>query len=173
MRLRGTIEEIGAERAESVSLAARNAMGSAASSALTAIPRAIGVTLGLLFAPLRMLLIPSLLGGRRTQNGPDQLQIPITPFVVTSDEGTTYDCVIRGEMRGGFLKLGEAVEVSGRIDGSRVLRVDAVTSLRTGAVTRGRIDPRIRAARAQTIAGVLFLIMLILILVGLIQTFGR
>ena len=114
VRIRGTIDEVGVERYESVSMAAQNAMGNAAAGLLTAIPRAIGVILGLLFAPLRMLLMPSLLAGGRRRNGPDQLQVPVTPFVLRSGDGTEYDCILRGEVRGGFLKLGEAVEVSGR-----------------------------------------------------------
>lgn len=160
------------QRTESINLAARNAMGNAAHSALTAVPRAIGVMLALLFAPLRMLLIPSLMGGRGRQSSQDQLQVPVNPFVLHGDDGTEYDCSLRGEARGGFLKLGEPVEVTGRIDRSRVVQVDSVRSLRTGAMTTGWVDPRVRLARVQTVAGVAFIIALILFLITLISAFG-
>jgi ABC-type antimicrobial peptide transport system permease subunit len=173
VRIRGTIDEVGAQRTESVSMAAQNAMGSAAVGALTAIPRAIGVILALLFAPLRLLLLPRIMGGGRKQSGPDQLQVPVTPFVLRADDGNEYDCMIRGEVRGGFLKLGEAVEVSGRIDRSRVVRVDQVQSIRTNAITKGWIDPRARMAQFQAVAGVVFLVFLLIFLISIISAFER
>lgn len=161
------------QRNESVSMAAQNAMGSAAVGALTAIPRAFGVILALLFAPLRMLLVPSLMGGGRKQSSPDQLQVPVTPFVLKADDGNEYDCMIRGEIRGGFLKLGEAVEVSGRIDRTRVIRIDQVQSIRTNAITKGWVDPRARMAQFQALAGVVFLVFLLIVLISILSAFGR
>jgi hypothetical protein len=171
--IRGVIDEVGEERAESVSLAARNAMGSAARSALTAIPRAIGVILGLLFAPLRMLLLPSLMSGGRRQRGPDHVQVPVTPFVIRASDGTHFDCVLRGEMRGAFLKLGESVEVVGRMDRSNVVRVDSVRSLKTNAVTKGWIDPSARMAKVQTVAGVIFLVMILFFILSIFNSMAR
>lgn len=147
-------------------------MGNAAASALTAIPRAIGVILALLFAPLRMLLVPSLMAGGRRKDNPDHLQVPATPFVVRGADGVEYDCVLRGEVRGAFLKLGEPVEITGRIDRSRVVRVDQVQSLRTNAITKGWVNPRAKMAKAQTVAGVIFLICLVLFLIAIVSSFG-
>lgn len=155
-----------------MSLAAQNAMGNAFASGITTIPRAIGLVLSILFAPLRALMVPSLMAGGRRQKGPDQLQVPVTPFVVQSDEGIEYDCVLRGETRGGFLKLGEPVEVSGRVDRSRVVRVDQVRSLRTNAITKGWIDPRARMAKARTIAGIIVLVFLAWFVFSLLASFG-
>ncbi len=146
-------------------MAARNMMGKAAFSALTAIPRAVGIILGLLFSSLRMLLVPSLMAGNRHQNRPDQLQVPVTPFVLKGDDGTKYDCILRGEIRGGFLKLGESVEVSGHIDRNCVVRVDQVQSLSTNAITKGWVDHRAKMAKVQIIIGVIFIIILIVFLV--------
>lgn len=172
MRVTGTIDDVGVERVESVSMAGHIAMGDAAHGALTVVPRAIGVMLALAFAPLRMLLIPSLMAGGRRDRGPDSRQVPATPFLLAADDGTHYDCVLRGEVRGAFLKLGERVEVAGRLDRGRVLRVSEVRSTRTGAITRGWVDPRVRAAKAQTIAGCIALGGLLLVLVSILTSFG-
>lgn len=166
VQIRGMIDEVGAERVESVSLAAHNAMSHAATGVLTAIPRAIGIIFGLIFAPLRMLLVPSLFTGSRRQKGPNQLQVPVTPFVLKGDDGNAYDCILRGEVRGGFLKLGESVEVSGHIDRSRVVRVDQVRSLRTNAITTGWVDHRAKFAKVHTVIGVIVIIFLILFLLS-------
>jgi hypothetical protein len=172
IRLRGSIEEVGAARFETVSMAARNAMGNAAVGAVTAIPRAIGIILAVLFAPLRMLLVPSLMGGRQRRNRADELQVPINPFVLKGEDGTEYDCTLRGEVRGGFLKLGESVEVVGRVDRTRVIQVNSVRSLRTGAVTQGWVDPRARMARVHAVAGVVFLIAMLILLLSIFSAFA-
>jgi hypothetical protein len=167
--IRGVIDEVGSERMESVSLAAHNAMSHVATGVLTAIPRAIGLVLALLFEPLRMLFVPSLSAGSRRQQRPSQVQVPVTPFVLRGDDGNAYDCILRGEVRGGFLKLGEPVEVIGRIDRSSVVRVSQVRSLRTNAITTGWVERRAKFARIHTIVGfiaIIFLIFLLLSLVG-------
>lgn len=173
VQIRGKLAEVGAERQETASLAAQNAMRNAAFGMFTAIPRAIGLMLGIIFAPLRMLILPSLMGGGRRQLGPDQLQVPVTPFVLQGDDGVEYDCILRGETRGGFLKLGEPVEVSGRIDGTRVVRVDQLRSLRTNAVTRGWVDPRARMSKFRVFVGLVFLIFFLMFLFSVLFSFGR
>jgi len=170
LRIRGMISEVGAERHESVSLAGAEFGARLGHGLLTLIPRAIGLLLALRYAMLRYLLIPSLLGmGRRPQE-PERLRVPVTPFMLTADDGTLYDCIIRGEVRGGFLKLGEQVEVCGRVDRARVVRASAVRSLRTGAITRGYVDPQARLAPVRTAITIIMVIGLITFLVSVLGT---
>lgn len=147
-------------------------MGNAVVGVFTAIPRAIGLVLGIIFAPLRMLIVPSLMVGGRRQTGPDQLQVPVTPFVVQSDDGAEYDCILRGEARGGFLKLGEPVEVSGRIDWTHVVRVDQVRSLSTNAITKGWVDPRARMAKFRALMGIICLVFSLWFVFSVLSSFG-
>jgi hypothetical protein len=161
--LRGVIVEVGAQRNESVSMAGRNAMNAAAHGALTAVPRAFGIILAVLFAPLRMLLVPSLLGGRGREQRPEHLQVPVTPFIIVDEGGRHHECLLRGEVRGGFLRLGEEVEVDGTRDRSNVFRARRIRSVRSHATISGWVDPRARTARAQTVAGAVFLALLVVI----------
>lgn len=168
VRVRGRVSEVGVERFETVSLDGSRAMGAIGSGIVTAVPRAIGIVLGILFAPLRMLLIPSLSGMGRRPEGPDRIQVPGTPFVLDGDDGVVYDCYLRGEVRGGFLRLGDPVDVVGRLDRSGVLRADTVTSVRTGAVVRGYVDPKARRAPFATIAGAGCLIFVLIFVIAII-----
>lgn len=165
--LRGTVSEVGAERYESVGLDGAHAVRTVGGGMLMAVPRAIGILLGLLFAPLRLLLIPSLTSSGRRDRRPERIDVPVTPFVVSADDGEDYDCIIRGEIRGGFLKLGDAVEVRGRMHRTRVVHADRVESLRTHATTRGWVDPRVRTAPLQAVLGVAMVLFLIWVLVSL------
>lgn len=170
LRVRGMISEVGVERHESVSLAGAEFGARLGHGLLTLIPRAIGLLLALRYAMLRFLLIPSLLGmGRRPQE-PERMKVPVTPFMLTADDGTLYDCIIRGEVRGGFLKLGEQVEISGRVDRTRVVRASEVRSLRTGAITRGYVDPHARFAPVRTAITLVVVIGLITFLASVFVT---
>lgn len=172
VRLRGRICEVGAERFETVSLKGSQALGQLGTGCVQVVPRAIGVVLGVLFAPLRLLLLPSLTGIGRKPEGPDRVQVPGTPFTLEADDGLEYDCYLRGEVRGGFLRLGDEVEVDGRIDRARVVRVNSVVNRRTGAIAHGYVDPEARSAPLKTVlAGVLF-VLVILFLISLIQAMG-
>ncbi|WP_129590443.1 hypothetical protein [Cryobacterium aureum] len=173
VRIRGIITEIGAERFESVSLNGAAMSKQFSQGCLMAPFRALGIVLGLLFAPLRMLLIPSVRGGGSRTEQPNRLEIPATPFVLTEVGGVHHDCILRGELRGGFLKLGEDVIVTGRIDRARVLRVDRVESQITGAVTTGWVDPRARLSTARTVAGIVLVVMLVFLLLFLGGAFSR
>lgn len=170
LRVRGVISEVGAERHESVSFSGAEFGARVGYGLLTLIPRAIGLLLALRYAMLRFLLIPSLLGmGGRPQER-ERLKLPVTPFVLTADDGTVYDCIIRGEVRGGFLKLGEQVEVSGRVDRTRVMRASEVRSLRTGAITRGYVHPQARFAPVRAVITLFVVIGLITFLASALVT---
>lgn len=112
------------------------------------------------------LLARRMLGGDQRMYRTDELQVPITPFTLTADNGTLYDCTLRGELRGGFLKLGEPVEVRGRSSRARVMRVNSVRSLRTGAISKGHV--RLPLRLATFLAGVVYLVLglAVLLLVG-------
>lgn len=123
---------------------------------------------GILFAPFRMLLGASLAAGRRP-DGPDHFEVPIHPFLVQADDGTEYDCLLRGELRGGFLRMGDPVEVAGRLDRQHVLRVSTVANLRTRAVSRGYVDPKARYATARGVVAVVLILFLIYVLASIYQ----
>lgn len=138
----------------------------------TAVPRAFGIVLAILFAPLRwLLLLPSMMAGRRPGR-PDTQQVPGTPFMVEGDDDREYECYIRGEVRGGFLRLGDQVDVAGRLDRSSVLRVDSVTSQRTGAVVKGFVDPKARMAPAAGCLAIVVVVGLLLFVISLFGAFG-
>lgn len=164
---------MGTERHESVNLAGLKVAARIAYGLLTFIPRAIGLLLALRFATLRLFLIPSLLGMNRRPDEPDRLQVPVTPFMLIADDGTPYDCLIRGEVRGGFLKLGEQVEVSGRLDRTHVLRVSTVRSVRTGAITRGYVHLQARMASVHMAVTIIMVIALVMFLVSIFAALGR
>jgi hypothetical protein len=162
VRLRGTITEVGAERYESVIPFGAKAGVRFGYGLLTLILRAIGLLLLLRFKALRLLLIPSVFGLGNGANEPDRVPVPVTPFLLTTDDGRLFDCIVRGEVRGGFLKLGEQVEVSGRLDRSKVVRASAVQSVRTGSITRGYVDPRAQLVTRRTIVIIVVIAMFML-----------
>ena len=165
MTVRGKIVEVGEPRSHSVSLAGNLAAEQLARGCVTAPFRAIGIMVGILFAPFRMLLGPSLAPGRRP-DGPDRFEVPVHPFLVQDEDGTEYDCSLRGELRGGFLRMGDPVEVAGRLDRQHVLRVSSVVNLRTRSVSRGYVDPKARYATARGVVAFVMIIFLIYVLVS-------
>jgi hypothetical protein len=108
------------------------------------------------------LLVRRLLGGDQRMYRTEELQIPLAPFTMSADDGTLYDCTIRGELRGGFLKLGEPVEVRGRLSRARVIRVKTVQSLRTGARSKGHV--RVPVRLASFLAGTAYFVMAVVAL---------
>lgn len=171
LQVRGRISDVGTERFETVSLRGTNAMNALGTGAVTAAPRAFGILLAILFAPLRWLLLPSLMAGRRPER-PDSQQVPGTPFMLEGDDGREYECYIRGEVRGGFLRLGDQVTVAGRLDRSNVVRVDSVTSMRTGAIVKGFVDPKARMAPAAGCLAIVVAVAVLLFLMSILSALG-
>lgn len=160
----GTITELSEQRYETVNTAGNQVVGQVARGLLSAPFKAVGFLAGLLFAPLRFLLMPSLSPSRRP-TGADRMQVPGTPFVLRTDDGQETECYLRGEITGGFIRLGDRVEVTGRVNpSSRVLRVSSLVNQRTRAVTRGHVDPRARFAPMRAVMAVLFLFAVVLLL---------
>ena len=160
--------ELGAERVESVSRSGANMAGTLFSGCLMLPIRLVGLVLGLFLTPFRGLVAPSVMRGRGSE-APDRVTVPVTPFVVQRPDGTVYDCLIRGELRGGFVRLGEDVRLTGVLDRARVLRVERVESLRTGAVTKGWVDPKARSAPAAAVLGVFFAVLIVYLVLKLLR----
>lgn len=163
LSVRGVITEVGEPRTESVNVTGNLAAEQVARGCVSAPFRAIGIVLGILFAPFRMLLGLSLTPARRP-DGPDRAEVPGYPFLVQAENGTEYDCYLRGELRGGFLRMGDTVEVAGRLDRHHVLRVSTIVNLRTRSVSRGYVDPKVRYATARGVIAVALLFLLIYVL---------
>lgn len=172
IHLRGRISEIGAERFETVGLQGSKALTQMSTGCLMVIPRAIGLLAGIIFAPLRLLLVPSLMGMGKKPDGPDRMQVPGTPFVVSGNDGTVHECYLRGEIRGGFLRLGEEVEVAGRVDRSGVVRVSSVVNTSTGAKAWGQVDGEAKLAPVRTVIAVICLLFLFFVLFSFLRFGG-
>jgi hypothetical protein len=167
---------VSAERYDTVHLGTNNALSRVGFALITLIPRAIGLILRLLVA----MIFPRLGGalaprgggtGRNANNAPDSVQVPGTPFIVQGTDGNHYDCYLRGELRGGALRLGDQVEVSGRMrTKTGVLAVDKVVSHRTGAITTGYIHPRARAAGARAMLQFALVVILVLLLIAIFRS---
>jgi hypothetical protein len=141
----GSIVSVSDPLYENVSLAAFNASQQAVTGCLTAPFRAIGIVMGVLFAPLRFLIGMGLMGGRG-QQGAQSVQVPVHRFRVQDQlTGQYVECLLRGELGGGAIYLGEDVQVTGRFSRStRVFAVSRLVTLSTGAVTTGVVDSRVR-----------------------------
>lgn len=165
----GTISELSDQRFETVNTSGNQVAGQVARGLVFAPFKAVGMIAGLLFAPLRFLLMPSLSRSPRSTEA-DRMQVPGTPFVLRTDDGQETECYLRGEVRGGFIRLGDRVEVTGRMNpSSRVVRVSRLVNQRTLAVTRGHVDPRARLAPLRAVAAVVFLLAVVLFLVSWVR----
>lgn len=166
--IRGTVTDLGEQRMESVGMQGSQALQQLSTGCLLAPFRALAIALGLLLAPLRGLLAVGLMPGRQPQT-PDRLQVPGTPFVVTDAGGTAYECYLRGEVRGGFIRLGDEVQVRGRLDPrTATLRVRDLTNVRTGAIARGYVDPDARMAPMRNVLAVVLAFALLCLILGML-----
>lgn len=164
LRMSGLVVQVDQPRSETVSLSGHNAAQMAASGCLTAPFRAMGILMSLLFAPLRFLMIPSMMF--RGPQGPDQLSIPINTFLLQTHSGDSVECMLRGELRGGSLRQGDEVDVEGRLSRHGVLTVSSMVNARTGAATTAYVDPRAKGGNLRAILMVVFLILVIWFLVS-------
>lgn len=162
LRMSGLVVQVDQPRSETVSLSGHKTAQMAASGCLTAPFRAMGILMGILFAPLRFLMIPSLMF--RGPQGPDQLSIPINTFLLQTHSGDSVECMLRGELRGGSLRQGDDVDVEGRLSGHGVLTVSSMVNARTGATTTAYVDPRARGGNLKAVVMVVVLILVIMLL---------
>jgi len=164
LRMSGLVVQVDQPRSETVSLSGHNAAQMAASGCLTAPLRAMGILMGILFAPLRFLMIPSMMF--RGPEGPNQLSIPINTFLLQTHSGDSVECMLRGELRGGSLRQGDEVDVEGRLSRHGVLTVSSMVNARTGATTTAYVDPRAKGGILRAVLMVVFLILAIWFLVS-------
>lgn len=102
--------------------------------------------LGLIF--LKPLAFLALSAGRRPSRHLDPVQVQVHPFRLHTDDGTTMHCVMRGDLFGGALSLGDHVEVRGRVSPrTRMLNVKRVVHLETGALIIPRLPAAARKAK--------------------------
>ena len=141
----GYVVSVSEPTLENVSLLAHNASQQALTGCLMTPFKAIGIMLGLLFAPLRFLLGAAVRPGLGA-HGPDSVQVQARRFrIEDSGTGRTIECYLRGELVGGDIYLGEEVEATGRFQRSTgIFEVARLQSLKTGAVTTGSVDSRVR-----------------------------
>ncbi|MBJ2329769.1 hypothetical protein JFX23_08350 [Schaalia cardiffensis] len=148
---------------ESVEIGMGSALAFAAASFVMLPIRAIFVLLALVFTPFRTFL-PFLLFGRSTKAlERREVQVPLHAFTLErSSTGERIDVILRGELSGGYLALGDLVLVDGRQKRSGIVEARKITNLEKGTRISGREHPAIRRERAQIMAGVFLLVVIIL-----------
>lgn len=176
VRVTGTIIDVSPERTETVGLRATNALRQALLGILTFIPRAIGMSMLLMlamFAPRLGGAAMGLRAGRRSnprQQRQESASVPGTPFEVDADDGRSYECYLRGEIRGGAIRLGDQVQLRGRISSrTGVLEVVELFNARTGATTRGYVDPAARMIGVRIAFQVMMLAFIIYLVVFVVR----
>jgi hypothetical protein len=147
----GEVVDVQPQRMVTVDRSNEEALSRAASGCLLAIPRAIALTLGILFSRLRFL---TMAGMRSSPSSPlAPVQYPVTPFRVETTHGQMFQCTLRGELHGGAVFLGDTVEATGRLSArTNVLEVSQLRDLTTGAVTVAKLP---RGARSPGLRGLL------------------
>lgn len=142
------------ERERTVSLALANGFARGALQLLLLPLRVFVFVIGLLVPPLRALVGASMqpVGGRGAPGG-QTVSVRETAFRLRDIDGVDHDCLLRGELRGGALRLGDQVEVRGRraLRGAEV-QVSQVTNAVTGTITTGYLPAKARHSSAATVA---------------------
>lgn len=162
----GTVEYVSDTAYETNNLTAHYAAQQLAIGCLLAPFKAMGLILGLLFRPFRFLLGVSLMGGRG-RGGPESVQTEIHRFRIRcAGSNRLIECVLRGQLAGGGIYLGEDVELTGKFDSrTGTFAVERLVNASTGAVTTGIVDPQVkyqRAALAASLTMVLFAILFLM-----------
>lgn len=162
----GTVEYVSNTAYETNNLTAHYAAQQLAIGCLLAPFKAMGLILGLLVRPLRFLLGVSLMGGRG-RGGPESVQTEIHRFRIrAAGSDRLIECVLRGQLAGGGIYLGEDVELTGKFDSrTGTFTVERLVNASTGAATTGIVDPRVkyqRAALAASLTMVLFAILFLM-----------
>ncbi len=119
----------------------------------------------LVIPPLRGLAISPLflLFGRGGSGGhprSEDVEIPVTPFTVTTADGRSVEIVLRGELQGGSPHLGDAVAVRGRPSRNGTINAKSVTNVDTGARITTREHPAVVRSRIKAVASVIALVLL-------------
>lgn len=120
-------------------------------------------------------LVPPRLGprGQRSKSDRQDIEIPVTPFTVTSANGAAMEVVLRGELHGGSLHLGDSVEVSGKALRDGTFQAHAVLNTVTHARTTVRQHPVVVRSRIKAIASLFCIIVLAVMIISLFQSFNH
>jgi hypothetical protein len=131
------------------------------------------IIMSIFFAPLRMLLPFAMMRGRGPGgSGPQTVEVPVSPFTVTTEAGQAVEVMLRGEIYGGALHLGDRVQVSGRTSRTGVIKAKQVTNLDTGSQTRVRTHPVIRNARLKMVGSAVLVVFALLVALNLLHSCG-
>lgn len=119
-------------------------------------PVLILVLLGIFFRPARRVLgfLCSVLGrllsiivgglrwGQRSPVASERvINVPVHRFRITDADGTQHECLLRGELIGGSLRMGDAVVVQGIRKRNSALVAHRVTVSATGTVVSAKMPP--------------------------------
>ena len=142
-----------------------NALGALPGQLVGGSFKAIGLVFAIIFAPVRWLLLPLMMGGRAGGRTPNEVAVQVRSFRVTTDDGTVRECQLRGELRGGFVEIGDHVRVEGRTarsSGNLVL-VSRVQELHTGQIITVQLPAAVRMATARSIVGGVVLLLVLIV----------
>lgn len=139
-----------------------------------AVPRAFGVALGIMFAPLRIVAGLSMIGAFGNNRKPSETMIEAQPFRIRTPSNDVVECVLRGENRSGDVALGDNVRVHGRraLRGGELVNVTRVENLDTGTVIRGHVPFSVKYALPLAIlrlAAGCFILLILLAMCGIIR----
>ena len=163
----GRVTEILPQQIETVDRRAESLARGAARGCLLAPFRALGFLLIFLFS--RTMAIMSLHSGRRSGQRLDPLHIPITPFRLQVDDGTTRHCALRGELRGGSISVGDRVTVHGRLSRhTNVLNATTVTHVDSGTIMRPYIPAAARTSKGVTLLYVIAVVLMVFLLLSIV-----
>jgi len=129
----------------------------------------------LLVPPIRSML-PFLLmmrrgGGKNNDSKPEDIEIPVTPFTITTSSGESIEVVLRGELQGGSPHLGDTVEVHGRRSGNGTIKASSVVNIVTGAKTTTREHPAATRSRWKAIGGGIVTAVMLFLLISVVGYF--
>ena len=133
--------------------------------------------LGLLLPGLRGLMPSPWLfllgrgGGQNNQNQRQDVEIPVTPFTVTTPDGRRLEVVLRGELQGGSPHLGDTVSVQGRAGRNGTIHAKSITNTATGARTTTREHPALVKARIKTFGSLITLVCLCFIVYSVVSAY--
>lgn len=139
-------------------------------------PIVVVLVLVMLLVPAARFLLPSPLmlllarrGGGGEQPRRREIEVPVTPFTITTPEGRHVEVILRGELQGGSPHLGDPVEVHGRVTRNGAVQAKTVLNRATGTATTTREHPAIARSRAKAIASLFAIAFLGFVLFSLIQ----
>ena len=166
--VRGRVAEVLPQQYETVDRGAERAAKGAATGCLMMPFRILGFVLGMIF--LRPLAFMALSLGRRQSRPLDPVQVPVTPFRIQIDDGTTMHCALRGELLGGALSLGDHVEVQGRVSRrTRVLNAKRVVHLDSGALILPQLPAAARRAKVVPWLALLVVLLMVIMLLSVLS----